>query len=280
VTIVVLGAGEIGAAVARQVAAADLVSRVVLVDEAASVAAGKALDIAQAAPVDRFSTRLEGTGDVTAVAGAGIVVLADPATAPGGWTGDAALALVQRIAGYNQIAPILCAGPWQTAAIDRGVSELGLPRTRLFGTAPEALRAAVVSLVALDADLTPAEVSVMVVGRPPDEIIVPWESAGIGGRRAVDVLSPPVITRLESRLSRLWPPGAYALGGAAARVMRSMLTRAPRLHALQLALSRAEGPSTRSAMLPARVGPLGILRVEPPPLSSRDRVRLDTALAR
>lgn len=278
-TIVILGAGDLGATVARQAASADIAARVVLVDDASAVAAGKALDIAQAAPVDRYATSLSGTGDESVVTGAAIIVIADRVAA-GEWDGDAGLALVARIAGLNQAAPILCAGTHQSALIDRGVHELGVARTRLFGTAPEALRAAALSLVALEAETSPADISLMVVGRAPHEIILPWESASIGGRRAVDVLAPPAITRIEDRLPRLWPAAATVLGSAAARVMRSMVTRAPRAHALQVAV--AVGPSApgRSAMLPARVHPQGILRMEAPPLSSRDRVRLETALAR
>ena len=278
-TIVILGAGDIGAAVARQAAAADIVARVVLVDEAGTVAAGKALDIAQAAPVDRYATSLAGSDDETMVTGAGMIVMADRAGA-GEWEGDAGLALLRRVSGLNQQAPILCAGPLQSTLIDRGVHELGVSRTRLFGTAPEALRAAALSLVALDAESAPADISLMVVGRAPHEIIVPWESASISGRRAIDVLTPPMITRIEDRLPRMWPPAAMALGSAAARVMRSMLTRAPRVHVLQVVVPRGGSTSGRSAMLPARLQPQGILGVEPPPLSSRDRVRLETALAR
>jgi malate/lactate dehydrogenase len=279
VTIVVLGAGDIGAAVARQVAAADIAARVILVDDAGGVAEGKALDIAQAAPVDRYSTALVGTDDVTTVAGAGMIVMADCVGA-GEWDGETGLALLSRVAGLNQLAPIVCAGPQQSTLIDRGVHELGVSRTRLFGSAPEALRGAVLSLVALDAEAAPADISLMVVGRAPHEIIVPWDAASICGRRAIDVLTPPMITRIEDRLPRLWPPSATALGSGAARVMRSMVTRAPRTHALQIAFARGGRTSGRSAMLPARVHPPGILRVEPPPLSSRDRVRLETALAR
>ena len=119
----------------------------------------------------------------------------------------------------------------------------------------------------------------MVLGRAPREIIVPWESASIDGRRLIDVLTPPMLTRIEDRLPRLWPPAATALGSAAARVMRSMLSRAPRTHILQVVLPRDERVSGQSAMLPARVEARGIRRVESPPLSSRDRVRLDTALS-
>ncbi|MEZ5283778.1 MAG: hypothetical protein R2712_02985 [Vicinamibacterales bacterium] len=228
-TIVILGAGDIGAAAAQRLAAAGIASRVVLVDDAAAVAAGKALDLAQAAPVDRYDTRLSGTGDVTAVAGAAVVVVADRA-GDGEWSGEAGLSLLRTVAGYNQVAPIVMAGATQETLIDRGVAELGVPRQRLFGTAPEALRAAVVSLVALDAETAPADIELTVIGRAPGEIIVPWESASIAGRRAIDVLPPPAIVRIEGLLGRLWPPGPLALGGAAGHVIRSMLTRTPRVH--------------------------------------------------
>ena len=278
-TVVVLGAGDVGSAVARQVAAADIVARVVLVDEAGAVARGKALDMAQAAPVDRHSTQLSGTDEVASVVGAGLIVVADQ-HGGGEWSGEPGLALLKRVAGLNQVAPILCAGVTQGTLIDRGVHELSLSRSRLFGTAPEAFRGAVISLVALDAEAAPGDIALMVLGRAPREIIVPWESASINGRRLIDVLTPPMLTRIDDRLPRLWPPAATALGSATARVIRSMLTRAPRTHILQVVLPRDERASAQSAMLPARVEPRGIRRVESPPLSSRDRVRLDTALAR
>jgi malate dehydrogenase len=276
VTIVILGAGDIAAAVARQVAATDIAARVVMVDEAGTVAEGKALDIAQAAPVDRYATRLAGTDDVTTVAGAGILVLADRFGA-GEWDGEAGLALLSRVTGLNQAAPILCAGPLQSTLIDRGVHELGVSRTRLFGSAPEALRGAALSLVALEAETSPADISLMVVGRAPHEIIVPWEAASIGGRRAIDVLTPPVITRIEDRLPRMWPPAATTLGSA---------RRALRFddHA---SAARARATGGGGADQPCRADRrccqrlcLGASAREPPPLASRDRVRLETALAR
>ena len=73
-TVAILGAGEIGAALARQFAALDLVSRIVIIDDLANVAAGKALDIAQSAPVDGYHTSLSGTSDVAAVMGSAAIV--------------------------------------------------------------------------------------------------------------------------------------------------------------------------------------------------------------
>jgi malate/lactate dehydrogenase len=279
VTIVVLGAGEIGSAVARQTAAADIAARVVMVDEAGPVAAGKALDMAQAAPIERYSTAVSGTDDRSVVAGAGVVVIADRHEG-GEWSGEAGLALLKQVAGLNGLAAIVCAGVTQSALIERGIHELGLSRSRLFGTAPEAFRGAVVSMVALDSEAAPGDIGLIVIGRAPHEIIVPWESGSINGRRAIDVLTPPMLTRIEDRLPRLWPPAAIALGSAASRVMRTMLTRAPHAHVVQVVPARDEHTSGQSAMLPARFEPRGIRRVETLPLSSRDRVRLDTALAR
>ena len=58
------------------------------------------------------------------------------------------------------------------------------------------------------------------------------------------------------------------------------LTRAARTHVVEVALTRDEAAGGQPAMLPARVGPRGILRLESAPLSARDRVRLDSTLAR
>jgi malate dehydrogenase len=279
VTIVVLGAGDIGGALVRQLAAADIVSRVVLVDEVGSVAAGKALDVAQAAPVDGYTTSVVGTTDLSMVTGAAVVVLADRATQPSSeWADEAGLALLKRVAGLNQRAPIVCAGSAQASLVERGVGELGISRARLFGSAPEALRSAAVMMTALEAGAAPADVSLSVLGRPPQHVIVPWEQVSIGGRSATLVLSAAQLARLDGRVARVWPLGPYTLASAAASLIRTALTRSPRTHVAMVALARDEGRPGRAAMLPVTLQPSGIVSVVMPELSSRDRVRLDTTL--
>lgn len=278
-TIVVLGAGDLGGAVARQLAAADVVSRIVIVDEAGAIAAGKALDIAQAGPVDRYSTSLSGTNDVSAVVGAVMIVFADRATPPPSeWQDEAGLALLKRVAGLNQLAPFLCAGTAQTMLIERGVNELGISRARLFGSAPEGLRSAITTMTALEAGAAPDDVSLSVLGRPPQNVIVPWEEASIAGRSATQVLSAAQLARLDARIARLWPPGPNTLAGAATRLIHTAITRGSRAHVALVALTQAEGTPGRAAMLPIALDPSGISRLLTPALSSRDRVRLETTL--
>jgi malate/lactate dehydrogenase len=278
-TVTILGAGDLGSALARQLAALDLVSRIVIVDDLANVAAGKALDIAQSSPVDRYHTVMSGTADVAAVVGAVVVVIADTAAPPGSeWKDEGGLALVRRVAGLNQLAPIVCAGAGQSALVERGVNELGISRSRLFGSAPEALRSAIMAIVSLEAGAAPADISLLVLGRPPQHIIVPWDEAAIAGRCATQVLSAAQLARLDARIARLWPPAPYTLAGAATRLIRTALTRTPRVHAALVAVTRDEGSPGRSAMMPVTLQPSGIASLVPPSLSSRDRVRFETTM--
>ena len=278
-TAVIIGAGDIGGTLARQLAAVDLVSRIVIVDDLANVAAGKALDVAQSAPVDGYHTEMSGTADVAAVVGAAVVVVADTAAQPPvEWKDEAGLALVKRIAGLNQRAPIVCAGTSQASVIERGVNELGISRMRLFGSAAEALRSAITAIVALEASAAPADISLSVLGRAPQQIIVPWDEAAIAGRTATQVLSAAQLARLDARIARLWPPGPYALAGAATKIIQSALMKTPRVHAAQVAVTRDEGAAGRSAMMPVTLQPAGLATLVPPSLSTRDRVRFETTM--
>ena len=278
-TIVILGAGDVGGALARQLAAADIVSRIVLVDDMGNVAAGKALDVAQSGPVDGYTTALLGTSEVAAVVGAVAVIFADRFGPPSAdWQDEAGLALLKRVAGLNLAAPLLCAGASQSSLVERGVNELGISRARLFGSAPEGLRSAVVTVTALEAGAAPSDISLSVLGRPPHHVIVPWDEASIAGRCATQVLSAAQLARLDARIARLWPQGPYTLATAAARIITTAITRSPRVHMAQVALTRDEGTPGRSAMMPVALQPSGIQRLVEPALSSRDRVRYETTL--
>lgn len=276
-TTVILGAGDVGGATARQLAAADAVSSIVLVDESGTVAQGKALDIRQAAPVDRYTTAVVGANALDVVINATVIVLADDVKS-GEWRDDAGVGLLRRVIALNQLAPIVCAGPHQASLVERAARELGVPRTRIFGSAPEALRSAVMSLTALEAGSAPTDINLTVVGRPPQQIIVPWEDASIAGRRATSVLTPPAITRLDTRLARLWPPGPLALGSAAARAITIAFSRTPRVLSAFVAVPKDDTGLPRVGMLPVTLTPRGIDAVVNTPLSARDQVRLETAL--
>src|SRR5258708_3560224 len=78
--VAIIGAGELGGATAHALARSHLVRSITLIDETRRVAAGKALDIAQAAPVEGFATQLSGAMDVSMAPGPPTLILPPPIT--------------------------------------------------------------------------------------------------------------------------------------------------------------------------------------------------------
>ena len=90
-TVAILGAGELGGAIAHALAARGAAARVLLIDPQGQVAAGKALDIQQSGAISGFTTRLEGATDPTRVVGCSVCVVADRAgPTPSEWRRDEA----------------------------------------------------------------------------------------------------------------------------------------------------------------------------------------------
>jgi len=275
--VVVLGAGELGSAVARALASSGVVRRVTLVDDAADAARGKALDIQQAGAVEPADALLAGSADPAAVIGAAAVVIADR-HGRGAWGTDDGLQWLGRIRALNPRALVVAADAGHLDVVERAVVEQAADRRRLVGSATEALRAGAVALTCLEAGCGPRDVSLALLGRPPGRAFVPWSAAAIAGQRADELLAPVAIARLDARIGRLWPPGPVSLAAAASRVVRLALTGGPGV-ACVFAVPEREGEKpTHGAALPAVFSPAG-LRIAMPVLTARDRVRLGRTLA-
>ena len=275
--VAILGAGELGGALAHLLARKHVVRAVRLVDGAGRIAAGKALDIAQAAPIEGHATTVEGATDIMAAAGARVVVIADPAGKTDQQTSDP-LALLKRAIQASPNAVVICAGSSHLELVDRGVRDLRIPRTRIFGSAPEALAAATRAIVALEVDGSPLDVALTVLGVPPSHIVVAWEEATIGGFSATHVIAPPVRRRLAAQVQALWPPGPLALAAAAVRVIEGICGGSRRRSTCFVAPDRSAGVRYRTAALPVRLGPEGVAAVVLPELNPADRVALENAM--
>jgi malate dehydrogenase len=277
IDVAILGAGELGALVAHVVARRNAAGSVRLIDDAVNVAAGKALDIAQAASIEQFAAAVTGASDVASAAGASVIVVADR-VGGGEWQGEEGLQLLKRLNGFAPNAIVLCAGAAQRELVERGVRELHLTRTRLFGSAPEALVAASRAIVALETHRSVRDVALCVAGVPPDHIVIPWEHATVGGFAATRLLNEPSLRRIDDRIRRLWPPGPYALASAAAKIVEAIGGRSRSGASCFVAPDDALGRRSRAAALPVRLGRAGILDVVVPELSAHDRVALENAM--
>ena len=278
-TVCIIGAGELGGAVAHALARGERVSRVVLVDDAVGVAAGKALDIQQSGAIDGFHTRIEGTGDAGRIAGCAVCVIADRAGRPSSeWQGEEGLAMVTRLAASIPDTPIVFAGASQSGLLLAASRDARIRRERLIGSAPEALAAAVKSMVALEAQCSPSEIGLTVLGAPPQGFVVPWSDASIGGYGLERVLTQVQLTRVEARVARLWPPGPFVLGLAAARVAEALTSSSRRTFSVFTVLDGEFGTRGRVGALPAVLSTRGIVSARVPALNTRERVRVENAL--
>jgi malate dehydrogenase len=270
-TVAIVGAGDIGGSTAQALAGADRVGRLLLVDPSATAAAGKALDLRQAGAIEWSHTRLEGTDDATRVAGCDVCVIADRFGAGGEWRGDDGLALLRQLLPYVGRAPVVFAGAHQGDLLAVAGTELAVDRRRLMGSAPDAFASAAAAIVAMEANCSPREVLLTVLGAPPGGLVIPWSEASIGGYSLPQVLAPVQLRQIEARVSRLWPPGPYALGAAAARLAAAILSASRRTFCVLTMLAGEFGVRGRPGCLPARVALHGITGTRVPELTTRER---------
>jgi malate dehydrogenase len=275
--VAIVGAGELGGLTAHVLARRHAAEVVRIVDDAGHVAEGKALDISQAASVERFSTTVIGAADLSAISRAHVIVIADRA---GGaeWHEEEGLALLRRVTAVAPRALLLCAGSSHRELIERGVRELRIARTRIIGSASEGLAAAAIAVVALELDVSPRDVGLAVLGVPPRHLVIAWEAATVAGYSLTGMIRDPVRRLLTSRIGALWPIGPYALASAACSAVETISGASRRLLTCFVAPDDGGGTRTRTVALPVRLGADGIEEIITPPLSAAERVALDNAM--
>jgi malate dehydrogenase len=277
--VAIIGAGEIGGAVARALAARGRVRAIRLIDDNESVAAGKALDVRQSGPISGSDTHIEAAADLAAVAGASAIVLADPVGAAE-WSGESALGVLRRLKGSGSLdlSVLICAGASHHAVMQQAFDELGLSRRRVVGSAPESLAAMARALVAIDARAASNQVALMVIGRPPQKMVIPWNEASVAGYSVTSLLTAPQLNQVERRLRGLWPPGPSALGTAAAVFCESVVAGSRRIFSAYVSLDRDNGTRAPVCAWPVSIGAAGLERATTPVLSGRDQVVVDEVI--
>jgi malate dehydrogenase len=140
--VTVVGAGNVGATVAQRIVEKQLAD-VVLVDILEGVPQGKALDIMESAPVERFDARITGANSYEATAGSQVVVITAGIPRKPGMSRDDLVATNEKIVSdvVRKVLPgspgailIIVSNPLDAMCeVARRVS--GLPRERVFGMA-------------------------------------------------------------------------------------------------------------------------------------------------
>jgi malate dehydrogenase len=274
-TIAILGSGELAATLARRLAQRERVRRLVLVDDEIGRARGKALDIAESAPIERFDVVVEGAPDLPSVGGFEAVVVADPADLADGPLRPPDR-LVERLLTAHTAAIVVASAypcPLLETLVDRGVR-----RERALGSAAVAQTAALRHHVGLQLDVEPREIAATLLGVPPHDLIAPQAAVTVGGV-AAHALSPVAVRRGLGEVATR-APGPVALAGAAARVVEALF--ASRLSVLPVVacLQGEYGHRGPALAVPARIGRGQLDSILELPLEPVERLAFDNAAQR
>jgi malate dehydrogenase len=272
-SIAILGAGELGAALARLAAQAEISGRVILVDADEGKARGKALDLLQSGPVLGHDTRIEGRGGLVAVDAPDVVVVADPPelldVSP-----EAARLYARTLVGLVGHGLLIVAGRLGPSIVEAAV-ERGLPRERVLGSAPLAWAGALRRKLSDELRVRAADVSLTVLGLPPAHVILPQRSATVGGV-PVDSASA-VATRRALEVVRRRTLGPLALATAAAHVLRVLAARSRAQLPVFVRLDGEYGHRRVALATPVRLAGGRIESVVELALDPVDRVAMDNA---
>jgi malate dehydrogenase len=275
-TVAILGAGPIGANVAHALARRARVRDIRLVDTAAGVAVGEALDIRQSGPIESYDTYVSGANDPLAAVGASVIVVADE-HAGGEWNGDSGLAVIRRLVQAGGTGPFVFAGPNQIWLMESVTRELAVSRDVVVGSAAAAMAAAARGFVALDANHSGVDVSVPVCGRPP-ELVVGWSAATIGQSLVTDRVPAHRLRAITQQLTALWPPQPYAIAAATALIVEGLVAGTRRDVPGMTVLDDELGAKGVACLLPLTLGHGRIQSRRSPSLSPQERTALISTL--
>jgi malate dehydrogenase len=219
--IALIGAGQIGGTLAHLAARKEL-GDVVLFDVAEGVPQGKALDIAESAPVDGFDAMLTGTNDYADIAGADVCIVTAGVPRKPGMSRDDLLGINLKVMkavgeGIREHAPgafVICI----TNPLDAMVWALrefsGLPTAKVCGMAGVLDSARFRLFLAEEFEVSVKDVTAFVLGGHGDTMVPLTRYSTVGGVPLPDLVAMGWTTqeRLDAIVQRTRDGGAEIVG--------------------------------------------------------------------
>jgi malate dehydrogenase len=204
--VTVVGAGNVGATTAQRIAEHELAD-VVMVDVAADLATGKALDMMEAAPVLGFNATITGGGDYDPTAGSDICVVTAGLARKPGMSRDDLLAknteilkevVEQLVKRSPDTILIIVTNPLDAMCeVARRVS--GFPRERVFGMAGVLDSARMRYFIASELKVSVEDVDAFVLGGHGDTMVPMPRYATVAGVPLPQLLPADKIEEINQR---------------------------------------------------------------------------------
>lgn len=288
--VAVIGAGQVGATAAHLLALKGLAD-VTLIDVVEGLAEGKALDLAQSAPLEGFRGSVRGTTDYAALAGCRLIIITAGLARKPGMSRDDLLAananivgpLAERVAKAAPHAILLVVTNPLDLMVALALSRSGFPRSRVMGMAGVLDTARLRTFVGMRLGVAPSEVQALVLGSHGDQMVPLKGAITVGGQPVAGRLSGQ---ELEQLLQRTKDGGAeivallkqgsafYAPASSAVEMAGAILRDTHAVLPVCAALDGEYGLREVCIGVPAQLGAAGIERIVELDLSPQERAAL------
>ncbi len=215
--ITLIGAGQIGGTLAHLIALKNLAD-VVLFDVAAGIAKGKALDIAQSSPVDRFNINLSGTDNYEDTKNSDVIIITAGVPRKPGMTRDDLLGInlkiIKQVAeGIKKTSPnafVICI----TNPLDVIVMALqkysGLPKNKVVGMAGILDSSRFIYFLSQELNVSVNKIKSFVLGGHGDSMVAMLGATEVDGKKISDLVNEGKLSqkKLDEIIDRTKKGGA------------------------------------------------------------------------
>jgi malate dehydrogenase len=292
--VTVVGAGNVGATCAQELARRDYAD-VVLVDIIPNFPQGKALDMNQAGPVLGYEPRITGANGYDETADSDVVVItAGRPRAPGMSrddlvaTNEAIVTAVTKEAVRRSPKAVLVivSNPLDAMChVAKAVSRF--PKARVVGMAGILDTARFAAFISQELDVSARDVTAMVLGGHGDQMVPVVSATTVGGVPLSELLSKPRIRRLVDRtrfgggeiVNLLGTSAWYAPGAAAAQMVDSICLDQKRVLPCTAYLEGEYGIRGLYMGVPTKLGAAGVEEIVRLKLSADEKKMLRASSA-
>ncbi len=214
--VTVIGAGNVGATAAQRLAEKELCD-VVLIDIVEGVPQGKALDLAQAAPIEKHDAHLTGANAYEASAGSDIVIITAGIPRKPGMSRDDLLAtnraIMKNVAGqaakYSPGAILIIVSNPLDAMCHVAMEETGFPKNRVIGMAGVLDAARFRAFISTELSVSVENISALVLGGHGDTMVPLPRFSTVAGIPITELMTSE---RIEALVKRTRNGGAEIVG--------------------------------------------------------------------
>jgi len=204
--VTVIGAGNVGATAAQRLAEKELCD-VVLVDIVEGVPQGKALDLAQAAPIEKHDAHLLGVNAYDATAGSHIVIITAGIPRKPGMSRDDLLStnagivkkVTQEVASRSPQAILIIVSNPLDAMCHVAYEASGFPKQRVIGMAGVLDSARFRAFIAMELNVSVESTHAFVLGGHGDTMVPLPRYSTVAGIPITELMTPERIAALVQR---------------------------------------------------------------------------------